>query len=55
MCSYRSKAIIRLTKALVQLILNAKDQQKKKNRELASSFPFKHYDKGLSKVTDLDV
>lgn len=28
---------------------------KKKNRELASSFPFKHYDKGLSKVTDLDV
>lgn len=53
MCSYRSKAIIRLTKALVQLILNAKDQQKK-NRE-ASSLPFKHYDKGLSKVTDLDV
>ena len=54
MCSYRSEAIIRLTKALVQLILNAKDHQKK-NRELASSFPFKHYDKGLSKVTDLDV
>lgn len=54
MCSYRSKAIIRLTKALVQLILNAKDQQKNP-RELASSFPFKHYDKGLSKVTDLDV
>ena len=53
MCSYRSKAIIRLTKALVQLILNAKDQQKKK--KLASSFPFKRYDKGLSKVTDLDV
>ena len=29
MCSYRSKAIIRLTKALVQLILNAKVSKKK--------------------------
>ena len=39
MCSYRSKAIIRLTKALVQLILNAKDQQKKKPENWRPPFP----------------